>query len=390
MARKARRRLNVPNERIAIAVSGILLFATAILADVQAGKPTFSKELTALFSGVTRPMDPGLAVIVRSHGRTVFEQGYGVRDLKAMEKIDGTTNFRLASVTKQFTAMAVMLLVRDGKLHYNEPLTEVFPDFPSYGKFITIRNLLNHTSGLMDYESLLEKEYTDTTPEKIPQIHDSGVLALMEQQSGTKFPPGTKWEYSNSGYAVLAMAVEEISGEPFGKFLEERIFVPLKMRNTIAFESGKNEVVNRAFGFTKDGDAWKETDQSPTSAVLGDGGIYSSVKDLAKWDDALEHHTLISAQEMRPALTSARAQGGSSGEALVDRDGKPVFYGFGWFLDPYKGHERIYHDGDTVGFRSTVQRFTDDKLTVIVLCNRANLNPQDLAQRAADIVFASQ
>ena len=167
-----------------------------------------------------------------------------------------------------------MLLVRDGKLRYDDHLTHIFPEFPSYGKDITIRNLLNHNSGLPDYEDLLIAQYRDTPPDKIPQILDAGVLKLLEQTAG-KFQAGSKWEYSNSGYAVLAMIVEKVSGKPFGQFLQERIFTPLKMNNTLAYEKGKNEVPHRAFGHTKEKDGWRETDQSPTSAVLGDGGIYS-------------------------------------------------------------------------------------------------------------------
>ena len=194
------------------------------------------------------------------------------------------TNFRLASCTKQFTATAVMLLVHDGKLHYEDRLTDVFPDFPAYGKSITIRNLLNHTSGLLDYEDLMAKPAPGTPPEQIPQIKDAGVLALLKQQTTTKFPPGTHWDYSNSGYAVLAMVVEKVSGQSFGDFLHDRIFAPLDMKQTVAYEKGKNTVISRAFGHTHEGGAWHEQDQSPTSAVLGDGGVYSSLGDLAKWD----------------------------------------------------------------------------------------------------------
>jgi CubicO group peptidase (beta-lactamase class C family) len=347
-------------------------------------------QIDSVFSAVTSAGEPGLAALVRVNGRSVFEKGYGARDLRTKAKIDGVTNFRLASVTKQFTAMAVMLLVRDGKLRYDDSLTDVFPDFPAYAKSISIRNLLNHTSGLLDYEDLLEKQYPGTPPEKIPQIKDAGVLAMMKQQTTTKFSPGALWEYSNTGYALLAMVVEKKSGRPFGEFLRERIFAPLKMDNTIAFENGKNEVQNRAFGHTKSGDKWQEKDQSPTSAVLGDGGIYTSLNDMTKWDDALEHHSLISEHDMRPAIYPALASNKTPGETIEDRNGNPIHYGFGWFLDPYKGHKRMYHDGDTVSFRTTIQRFTNDHVTIIVLCNRDDLNPQDLAERVADIILSSQ
>ena len=141
-----------------------------------------------------------------------------------------------------------MLLVHDGKLHYDDHLTDIFPEFPAYGKSITVRNLLNHTSGLADYGDLLMQQYPNTPEEKVPQILDAGVLKLLEQQTSGKFAPGSKWEYSNSGYAVLAMIVEKVSGKSFGQFLQDRIFTPLKMTNTLAYEKGKNEVPHRAYG----------------------------------------------------------------------------------------------------------------------------------------------
>jgi len=169
-----------------------------------------------------------------------------------------------------------MLLVRDGKLHYDDHLTDIFPEFPAYGKSITVRNLLNHTSGLPDYEDILTRQYPTTPDDQIPQIHNAGVLKLLEQETAAKFPAGSKWAYSNSGYVVLALIVEKVSGEPFGQFLHDRIFVPLKMSNTLAYEKGKNEVPHRAYGHTKLGqsekDGWRETDQSSTSATLGGGG----------------------------------------------------------------------------------------------------------------------
>lgn len=302
-------------------------------------------------------------------------------DLRTFHPIDAATNFRLASFTKQFTAMCIMLLVRDGKLHYDDRITDVFPEFPAYGRAITIRNLLNHTSGLEDYGELLMKQYSDTPPERVPQILDAGVLKLMEQQTAAKFPAGTKWEYSNTGYAVLAMVVEKVSGQSFGEFLRTRIFVPLKMNHTLAYERGKNEVPHRAYGHTKKDDGWHETDQSPTSAVLGDGGIYSSLDDLARWDRGLRDHALLSAAEMQPALTPVQP---SDGPAKIP-DGPDVSYGFGWFLDPYQGHRRMSHDGGTIGFRTTIQRFPDDKLTVIVLANRTDIDPDAMALKVADL-----
>ncbi len=330
-------------------------------------------------------------MLVVRDGKVVFRRGYGVTDLRTLAPIDASTNFRLASFTKQFTAACIMLLARDGKLRYDDHLTDFFPEFPAYGKSITVRNLLNHTSGLPDYEELLMKQYPDTPPEKIPQILDAGVLKLLERQTSGKFAPGSRWEYSNSGYAVLAMIVERVSGKSFGQFLRERIFTPLQMKNTIAYEKGKNEVAHRAYGHTKDKDGWQQTDQSPTSAVLGDGGIYSSLDDLAKWDRALREHTLLSAAEMEPALTPVQP---TDGPAKFS-EGRAVSYGFGWFLDPYRGHKRMSHDGETIGFRTTIQRFPDDlhpedQLTIIVLANRVDIDPEELALKVADLYLGTR
>ncbi len=338
--------------------------------------------IDGLFSKFVSSRDPGCAVLVIKDGQPVFRKGYGVTDLRTLQKIGPETNFRLASLTKQFTAMAVMLLVREGKLHFDDHLTDVFADFPAYGKAITIRQLLNHTSGLVDYEDIMAKWYAGIPDDKIPQIHDAGVLDLLKQQTGTKFIPGTRWEYSNSGYVLLAMVVQKGSGIGFGDFLRQRIFTPLGMTGTIAYEKGRNEVSHRAYGHTKMADGWSETDQSSTSATLGDGGIYTSLDDLEKWDRALAGHTLLTAKEMEPALTPAATP---TGAPLQQPDGSVApLYGFGWFLDPHRGHRRYAHYGETVGFRTAIQRFPDDHLTVIVLSNRAEVDAPALAASVAD------
>jgi CubicO group peptidase (beta-lactamase class C family) len=346
---------------------------------VLAGDSNTAAQIAALFAKAT-PSTPGAAVLVVQDGHVLFEHGYGVTDLRTHHAIDEQANFRLASLTKQFTAMAIMLLVHDGKLRYDETLTETLPEFPAYGRSITIRHLLNHTSGLLDYEDLMAQPYGNTPDGQIPQIHDAGVLALLEKASTTKFPAGTKWEYSNSGYCVLAMVVERVSGKRFGEFLHQRIFAPLKMTNTLAHEKGKNEVQNRAYGHSPQGTGFHETDQSSTSATLGDGGVYTSLTDLARWDAALREHALLSEKEMQPALTAVEPSGGPAQE-----NGHPVSYGFGWFVDPYKGHPRMWHYGETMGFRTSIQRFPADRLTVIVLCNRVDLSAPELALKIADL-----
>jgi CubicO group peptidase (beta-lactamase class C family) len=379
---------------IPLGVLAILAFvATALPAKHASLDDDLTSRTDAIFSTLIQPDEPGAAVLVSRNGQILFRRGYGLRDLRSKERIDPQTNFRLASVTKQFTAMAIMLLVHDRSLRYDDHLTDIFPDFPAYGKTITIRNLLNHTGGLRDYEELMEREakHGGQTWSVEHQIQDQEVLTLLKAQPNGLFPPGTRWQYSNSGYVVLGLIVAKVSGMPYREFLQQRIFSPLKMTNTLVYQKSINTIARRAYGHSKEAGKLIETDQSSTSATLGDGAIYSNVVDLAKWDEALRNHTLLSEKETQPALTPAKLADGSKPHWPRDpqlsgaADGPVVMYGFGWFLDPYKGHARNYHDGSTEGFRTAIQRFVGDHLSVIVLCNRTDQGASELALKVTDL-----
>ncbi len=291
----------------------LVVFTCSGLRIPAATDEPMNAKVDSIFAPLVQGKSPGIAVLARKNGKTVFQRGYGVRDLRDFAKIDERTDFRLASFTKQFTAMATMLLVHDGKLRYDETLADLFPDFPSYGRTITIRNLLTHTSGLPDYEDLMGQMEKAKGPiwTATHQIQDEEVLQLLKQQSSGKFRPGTSWAYSNSGYVLLGLVAAKVSGEPFGQVLRDRIFAPLGMSNSLVYVNGKNTVPNRAYGYTKDGDTFIQADQSPTSATLGDGGVYSNVADLAKWDAALQDHRLLSEEEMKVALTPTKLADGS-------------------------------------------------------------------------------
>jgi CubicO group peptidase (beta-lactamase class C family) len=377
--------------------------------EAHAQNPTMQEKIEAIFAPLVAEHSPGLAVLVLKDGKKLFEHGYGVRELHSGLKIDRHTNFRLASCSKQFTAMAIMLLVHDGKLRYDQTLTEIFQDFPAYGKSITVRNLLNHSAGLQDYETLMDQADAPNSTYAFPhhwtekkQIQDAEVLALLKHTDHGMFPPGRQWYYSNSGYVVLGLIVAKISGQSFTDFLHSRIFAPLKMDHTVAYQRGKNQVANRAYGHSKDGDTWDQTDQSATSATLGDGGIYSSLEDLAKWDEALSTYQLLSKEEMQPALTPFIFPNGQQPVWPANSDrpaGSPATYGFGWFLDPYRNHSRTWHYGETQGFRSYIVRFSKNNAatnnglagtTIIILCNRTDLTPESLALQLAGPLPDSQ
>jgi len=353
-------------------------FLAALLVACPLAMAADSSAFDALFAPLAGARSPGLAVLVRKAGKTIFERGYGVRDLRTMAPIDASTDFRLASCTKQFTAMAVVLLVHDGRLHYDDPLTRFFPDFPDYGRGITVRHLLTHTSGLPDYEDLMEGGPWSESH----QIQDDEVLALLKRQGAPKFAAGARWAYSNSGYVLLGLIVGKVSGMPFGDFLSRRIFGPLHMDRTLVYVRGRNSVPNRAYGHSVEGGKLVEADQSATSATHGDGGIYSNLEDLAKWDGALASHTLTGPGEMRAALTPVRLADGSEPRGP---DGQQVAYGFGWFLDPYRGRARMWHSGSTRGFSTAIERFLTETRTVMVLCNRTDLDAPKLALQAASL-----
>jgi len=361
----------------------VILFLLGLLAGQLASAETKpAKQIAVMLAHFQTKDAPGLAVLVLKDGKQVYAGGFGVEELRSKTSITPKTNFRIASLTKQFTAAAILLLVHDGKLHLDDTLASVFPEFPPYGRNITIRNLLNHTSGLQDYGPLMQKKYAGLPMDQIPQLHDKDVLALMEQQPGTIFPPGSQWEYSNAGYAVLAMVVERVSSMSFQSFLAQRIFKPLKMKRTVAFVKGENEVSDRAYGHSRAKDEWKETDQSPASAILGDGGIYSSLEDLRKWNDALDHHRLLSVAEMEPEFTPVRLPNHAKPNLP---DGSEADYGFGWFLRSYDGRDAQYHSGVTIGFKSAYWRFPQDHLAIIVLCNRMDIDPQGITLDIADL-----
>lgn len=363
-----------------------LLALPLLLAGLAGASPARPAQLVdALLKGLGGEREPGVAVMVLQDSEVVYLGARGVADMQAMRPIDSRTNFRLASLTKPFTAAAVMLLVRDGKLRYEDRLTDLLPGFPDYGRDITVRHLLEHTSGLPDYEDFMP-EPDPRRPVEAGQIDDAGVLEILKARKGAWFVPGTLWRYSNSGYVVLGLIVARVSGRPFPAFLKERIFLPLKMTGTVAHVRGKSVVADRAFGYAKDAGRWRFADQSPTSATLGDGGVYSSLANLSLWDEALRRHLLLTEEEMRPALKPVRVPGrGPTGP-----DGKPADYGFGWFLDAWQGHPRMWHYGETSGFRTAIHRFTEDGLTVIVLANRADVDASALAVRIAGLYLGGK
>lgn len=305
---------------------------------------------------------PGAAVLVLKDGQPVFRRGYGLAVVEDSTPVSPATNFRLASVSKQFTAAAILLLAEDGRLSIDDPLKKWLPSLPAMADAMTLRHLLSHTSGLLDYEDLMD-------PADTRQVHDIDVLRLLEKENRTYFAPGSDYRYSNSGYALLALVVGKASGSDFASFLRQRIFLPLGMDATYAHQDGVDEVPTRAYGYSQIDGHWQRTDQSTTSAVLGDGGIYSSLDDLARWDAALYDERLLRRASLRLAFSPAT----KTPEPDVPH------YGFGWRING----DALWHSGESIGFRNVILRYPKQKLTVIVLTNRNDPEPYPLALEIA-------
>lgn len=308
---------------------------------------------------------PGASVLVLKNNKIVFKKGYGLSNINTKEAIKPTTNFRLASVTKQFTAMSVLLLDQQQKLSIEDPISKYFSLLPAYISKIKIKDLLTHSSGLIDYEDLMP------STQKI-QLHDTNCLQLLFLADSLYFPAGTQYKYSNTGYAILALIVEQVSGKSFAQFLKENIFKPLHMKTTVAFEEGKSVVANRAYGNSFENGSWTQTDQSLTSAVLGDGGIYTNVVEYTKWIKALLSYRFIDQALQERAWSRTKLE-----------NGKIIDYGYGWHVEEFENNTHPFHDGSSIGFRNSVGLFPDQKLMVIVLTNRNEHDPIEEVHKIA-------
>ena len=291
---------------------------------------------------------PGASLLVVQDGVEIIRRGYGLADLEEGVEAGPSTHYRLASVSKQFTAAAVLLLANDGKLNLDDPARAWLPSLPSAARDITLRHLLTHTSGLIDYEDVMPEM------DEGAQLRDADVLRILASQDRLYFAPGASYRYSNSGYALLALVVERASGRSFPDFLRERIFEPLGME-AVAYVRGGPEPMHRAYGYSEVDGRWERTDQSSTSAVLGDGGIYGSIDDLAKWDAALYDDRLLDDASRRLAFAAA-----------TPTDQPHVAYGYGWRITG----DTLWHSGETIGFRNVIVRWPQQRLTVVILSNR--------------------
>jgi CubicO group peptidase (beta-lactamase class C family) len=330
-----------------------------------------SLAVDALFLDARPDAAPGVAVVVIRDGKILKKAGYGMADLERGVPIESDTAFRLASVSKQFTAMAIMLLEEEGRLAYDDSVTGFLPELSRFGDDLSIRHLLTHTSGLPDYYDVMVQVSGVERP------LTKHALDVFSDWGEPLFAPGERYEYSNPGYELLALIVERASGRSFPDFVEGRIFAPLGMTRSVVMDERGPRVAKRALGYRKNGDGFEVYDDDPLNFIFGSGGIYSTVEDLYRWDQALYGEQLVSAGTLAEAFRPARY---NSGEEYP--------YGFGWRLDDHLGRRRVAHAGGWVGFSTFISRYVDDGFSVIILTNLEDGDAEGLTNSIAGIYLA--
>ncbi len=301
------------------------------------------------------PSAPGFALRIEKKGELLYQRAVGIANDTTGEPIDSTTNFRMASVSKQFTAMAVLLLEKEHRLSFDDPIGKYLPGLPvGVGKQVHIRHLLTHSSGILDYETLIPASQT-------AQLLDADVLQLLTGHDSTYFIPGSRFRYSNSGYCLLALIVERVSKQSFASFIKDRIFTPLQMAHSVVYQAVQS-IPHRAMGYAKDraGHVYF-ADQSLTSATKGDGGVYTSLTDYGKWIKALQENRLVKL----PAIIK-RLQFPLGAEQAPPQS----FYAAGWFWQS-TSPALLFHSGSTCGFSNFVIQLPGDEWCISWFSNLA-------------------
>ncbi|WP_224484511.1 serine hydrolase domain-containing protein [Robertkochia aurantiaca] len=344
----------------------VLLFTQIIHSQNQA--------IDSVFAEWAHSHTPGAALGIYQNGELIYAKGYGMANLEYDIPIDRNTVFRIGSTSKQFTAACIILLSEEGKLNLDDPLSKYFPDFPAYADQITLKNLLHHTSGIRDYLTLADLMGKSS----FDHYTDDHIMQWLIRQQGLGFEPGTKFEYSNSGYWLLGMIVEKVSGKNMAEYAKEKIFDPLGMKNTHFHNDHTHIVKNRADGYAPvTADSFKI--DMTTLDMIGDGGIYSTVQDFTKWNNAYYDSDV---------LTS------SFWEKMTQRgiltNGDTLDYAGGLFIDEYRGLKTISHGGAFVGYRAEFLRFPEQETGIAIFSNRRDADPTTKAYQVADILLSDQ
>jgi CubicO group peptidase (beta-lactamase class C family) len=340
----------------------LALLSSSLVA--QQRDPAASTVDSLVASEMRQQNIPGLSLAVVRDGRVVLARGYGMANLEHQVPVKPETIFQSGSVGKQFTATLVMMLVEDGKIRLDDPITTYFPEGPEAWRAITVRHLLTHTGGTTDYPDDFDfrRDYTEDE-----LLQRAAAIPLA-------FKPGDRWSYSNLGYLILGVLIHRVSGKFYGDLLEERIFTPLGME-TARVITEEDIVPNRAAGYRREKGVIKNQEWvSPTLNTTADGALYLTALDMARWDAALYGERLLKRASLEQMWTPVRLN-----------DGKTEPYGFGWRVGEVRGQRIIEHGGAWQGFTSYIARYVGQRLTVIVFTNLAGARPGRVAYGVAGL-----
>jgi CubicO group peptidase (beta-lactamase class C family) len=366
--------------------------ALVVLTCVSADAKTLTARLNYLLDGWKQKNAPGLAAALIRGGRIEYRKTFGFADLDARTPITPDTQFLLASLTKQFTAMAILILVERQKLRLDDTLAKYCPEFPGYARTITIRHLLNHTAGLTQYQELLAGKIdvesyfrSSKSPPAAREFTAAEALQALSRQEKLRFPPGDRFEYSDSAYVLLGQIIERITGERYAEFLKESIFDPLGMKDTMVVDERKQKVPRLALSYGDRNHKWQDITYSPENSIYGEDGIYSTLNDLYKWDQALYGERLVSRATLEMAFTPGLNNEGQ--EIATDLLTRPSSYGFGWFISSLHGEKDVEHPGGWAGYDTYIVRVPSRRVTSIVLTNSSNDDVGEIAQQMAEMAM---
>ncbi|MEW6129864.1 MAG: serine hydrolase domain-containing protein [Acidobacteriota bacterium] len=350
---------------------GVLLIGLFTLKVEAQQSANLQSEIDQLMVSKFKADEPGATVIVVKDGKVLFRKGYGLANIELNIPAQPDMIFRIGSITKQFTAVAILMLEEQGKLSLTDDLTKYFPDYPTQGKKITVEHLLNHTSGIKSYTAL---------PEWLPQwrkdFKDEELIALFKDKP-MDFAPGASWNYNNSAFFLLGVIIEKASGLSYADFIEQKIFQPLGMKNSF-YDRTDRIIRGRVSGYSRGSKGFVNAAYLSMTQPGAAGALMSTVDDLAIWDAALYTDKLLKPDTLKKAWMPSKLT-----------DGRLTHYGYGWAINDYEGHQMISHGGGINGFVTHVRRLPIDKVFVSVLTNRdtGNPNPEELTLKIAAMVI---
>lgn len=347
----------------------LLAFLSSLTSSFGQNKK-IEKSIDELLTSRFKPLQPGCEVLVAMQEQIVYKKAVGSADLELIVPLKSDMVFNLASITKQFTAIAILQLVEQGKVSLQDSLQKFIPDYPSKGHTITIENLLTHTSGIKDYMQIDYRspnmERWDFMPKQLIDSFKNHALS---------FEPGTRFSYSNSGYYLLGYIIEKISGIRYQDYIQENLLKPLGMIHTY-FDSDGIIIPNRVNGYRKEGAIFKNVDYWSPTIEYAAGGLISNVDDLFKWHVGLNSYQIIKKETLQKAFTSYKL-----------KDGTETGYGYGWFLKTSNGIKSIEHQGGLPGFQTNEIYFPDEGVFIAVLCNSGSASVTDISMSISGIVL---